>query len=211
MDVARLDAWAGGAIVIAGLFLTIASLTSVGEAQSWDVADAFAADSTRGIRRLGMLLGALGLATLVAATPVLVARVAGSQGFAWVVPGWVGFAAGAILFSMVLGITAIVMPALGELAQSGAVSPQQVADRMIRQTPIVASFLGGNLTFLSWVAIGVGLSRSGVFPAWLGWCVAGGAIAAWLSFLHVPVFQRYGAPLWPIAVALVGYHVLRFD
>jgi hypothetical protein len=211
LDWTRLDAWAGSAILLAGLILTIASLTSVGEAQSWDVADAFAADSTRGVRRVGMLLAAVGLAALVAVTPILVARVAGSEGFAWVAAGWVGFAGGAVLFAMALGVTAIVMPSLGELARTGAISPQEVADQMTRQSPIVAAFLGGNLTFLSWVVIGVGLARSGLFPPWLGWFVGGAALATWLGFLHAPVFQRFGAPLWPVAVLVLGYHVLRLD
>lgn len=209
MDATRIGQAAGIILVLAGLSMAVASVTSVGEAQSWNVADAFAADSTRGVRRLGMLLAALGIAALVAATPILFVMGRGSSGFTWLVGGWTGFALGATLFSMVLGVTAIVMPALGELAQAGAVSPQQVADRFTRQMPIVVAFLGGNLMFLSWVPIGVGIGRSGSFPSWLGWAVAAAAVAAWLSSLHVPVFQRLAAPLWPLAVALVGVYVWR--
>jgi hypothetical protein len=39
--------------------------------------------------------------------------------------------------------------------------------------------------------------------------VAVGALAGWLSFLHVPVLDRVAGPLWPIAIVLVGAHVLR--
>ena len=209
MDTTRLEATAGMVLVLAGLTMATASLTSAGEAQSWDVADAFAADSVRGIRRVGMFLAALGLASLVAAAPVLMAVTSGTKGFGWTVFGWGCFALGATLFSLVLGVTSIVMPALGELAEAGTVSPQAIADRLTRQAPIMAAFLGGNLTFLSWIPIGLGLGRSGVLPSWLGWFVAAAAVATWLGFLHVPVFQRLAGPLWPLAVALVGVFVVR--
>lgn len=209
MTIARLETLAGAALIAGGLALTVAGLTAVGAAQSWNVADAFAADSLRASRRIGMLLGAVGLGIVVAATPVLVVRAAGTAGFAWTAAGWSGFAFGATLFAMAMGLAAIAMPALGELAQSGAVSPQQVADRLTRQAPIVAAFLGGNLTFLSWIPLGIGLARVPAFPAWLGWAVAASALAAWLSFLHAPFFQRLASPLWPLAIALVGVYVLR--
>ena len=209
MNTARLEALAGTALIAGGVALAVASLIAAGSARSWSVADAFAAESLLTSRRLGMLLGAVGLATVVAATPILVVRAAGTGGFRWIATGWVGFAFGATLFAMALGLAAIAMPALGELAESGAVSPQQVADRLIRQAPIVAAFLGGNLMFLSWVALGVGLARVPAFPPWLGWAVAVGALAGWLSFLHVPVLDRVAGPLWPIAIVLVGAHVLR--
>jgi len=209
VNVARLETLAGMALLFGGLMLAVASVTSVGAAQSWDVADAFAADSVRPLRRMGMLLGAVGLGVVVAATPVLVVRAAGTDGFAWIAAGWIGFAFGATLFAMAFGLTAIMMPALGELAEIGAVSPQQVADRLTRQVPIVAAFAGGNLTFLSWVPIGVGLVRVAAFPTWVGWFVALAALSGWLSFLHVPVFQRVAGPLWPLAVTLSGVLVLR--
>lgn len=110
---------------------------------------------------------------------------------------------------MVLGLAAIAMPALGELALSKAVSPQQVVDGFVRQPAIIAAFLGGNVMFLSWVPIGVGLGRSGRFPRWLGWLTAVTAITAWLGFLHVPGIEEYAGPLWPLAITLTGVHLLR--
>ena len=101
------------------------------------------------------------------------------------------------------------MPALGELAQAGAVSPQQVADRLTRQVPIFAAFIGGNLVFLSWVLLGGGLTRVASLPTWLGWVVALAAVLGWLGFLHVPLFQRVAGPLWPLAVLLVGAFIVR--
>jgi hypothetical protein len=207
----RLEALGAWGLIIAGLTLAVASVTSIGSAQSWDVADAFAADSMRGVRRAGMLLGAIGLAGLVAAAPVLILVTGDSAGASWIVGGWVTFAVGVTLFSMALGLAAIAMPALGELARTGDVSPQLVANQLTRQAPIMAAFLGGNLTFLSWAAIGFGLARSSQFPVWLGWVVAFAAVAGWLGFLHVPVFQRWGGPLWPLAVVLVGIVVLRLS
>jgi hypothetical protein len=209
MSTARLEVLAGAALIAGGVALAVASLTAVGSARSWSVADAFAAESLLPSRRLGILLGAIGLATVVAATPILVVRAAGTGGFGWMVSGWVGFAFGTTLFGMAVGLAAIVMPALGELAETGAVSPQQVADRLIRQAPIFAAFVGGNLMYLSWVGLGVGLARVPAFPSWLGWGVGVAAVAGWLSFLHVPVLERVAGPLWPIAIALVGAHVLR--
>lgn len=196
------------AFVLAGVLLALGSLLSVGEAQSWDVANAFAADATRPVRRAGMLMGVLGLATLVAATPALVARLSGTPGSTWATAGWVGFAAGAVLFAMALGLAAIAMPALGELAGTGAVSPQTVADRLIEQSPLMVSFLGGNVLYLAWAAIGVGVARSGVFPSWAGWMVTAAAVAAWLGFLHVPVFERFGAAVWSGALAVLGVLML---
>lgn len=70
----RLATIAALAFILAGVLLALGGILSAGEAQSWDVAEAFAADSTRPVRRAGMLLGVVGLATLVAATPGLVAR-----------------------------------------------------------------------------------------------------------------------------------------
>jgi hypothetical protein len=108
-----------------------------------------------------------------------------------------------------VGVTAIVMPALGELARSDGVSPQQVADHVIRQAPLVVAFLGGNLMFLSWIPIGVAVTHSAIFPSWLGWLVAASAAAAWLGFLHVPVFQRLASPLWPLAILLLGLFIVK--
>lgn len=208
-DMARHQSLAAGLLIFAGVVLAVASVMAVGEAQSWDVANAFAADSMETVRRIGMLLSVVGLAALVVSVPAVVVRVYGTPGFGLVAGGWAGFAGGTVLFSMAFGLAAIAMPALGELAVSGAVSPQQVADGFIRQPLIVLAFLGGNVAFLAWVPIGVGLGRSRLFPGWLGWLVAGTGITAWLGFLHVPGFERYAAPLWPLAIALIGVHLLR--
>lgn len=196
-------------LVIAGLLLAVASLISIGPAQRWDVADAFAADSARPIRRLGMLLGIVGLALAITASPSLVARAAGTPGDRWVLGGWLGFAFGGTLFAMVLGIAAIAMPALGTLARDGGASPQLVATQFTREPAIIAGFLGGNLMYLAWIPLGIGLARTGVVPAWSGWTVAGAAVVGWLHFLHVPVVQRVGGPVWPLAIALVGGTLLR--
>lgn len=208
IETTRIEAMAGWVFLLAGILLTVGSVLAVGEAQSWDVADAFAAESVRPVRRIGMLLGALGLAALVVATPGLLARVSGTPGSSWVAAAWAGFAAGTVLFAMALGLAAILMPALGELAETGAVSPQEVVDRLTHQGPLVAAFLGGNVVYLSWLAMGVGIVRSGMFPPWLGWAVAISATAAWLGFLHVPMFQRVGAAAWSLAVAVVGVFLL---
>lgn len=209
MDLTRIEFPAGMVLIAAGLLMTVASVTSIGEAQSWNVADAFAADAVRPVRRIGMLLAVVGLALLVATTPILLAVLRDTPGRTWMIVGWSAFAFGALLFALAFGVAAITMPALGELAQSGTVSPQAVADRLIRQAPLTAAFLGGNLMFLSWVPIGIAVGRSGVFPAWLGWLVAAAAVGAWLSFLHVPVFQRLAGPIWPLTVALLGAFVAR--
>lgn len=209
MNTARLEVLAGAALTAGGIALVVASLIAAGSARSWSVADAFAADSLLTSRRLGMLLGVVGLAVVVAATPSLVVRAVGTDAFEWMAVGWAGIAVGTTLFAMALGLAAILMPALGELAATGAVSPQQIADRLIRQTPIVAAFLGGNLMYLSWLVLGVGLARVPAFPQWLGWAMAVGALAGWLSFLHVPVLERVGGALWSMAITLVGAHALR--
>lgn len=211
MDSTRMELLAGVLLIIAGAMMAVASVTSIGEAQSWNVADAFAADSIRPVRRVGMLLAMLGLGLLVVTTPILLSLLRATAGRTWMVLGWSGFAFGAMLFALAMGVTAIVMPALGELAQSGPVSPQQVADRMVRQAPLAVAFLGGNLMFLSWVPIGLAISHSGVLPSWLGWVVSCSALAAWLSFLHVPVFQRLAGPVWPLSIVLVGIFVARLD
>ncbi len=196
-------------LVVGGLLLAVSSVISIGPAQRWDVADAFAADSARPIRRVGMLLGAVGLALTIAASPALVARAADTAGHRWVVSGWAGFAVGGILFAMVLGIAAIAMPALGELAKAGSVSPQTVATQFTRERTIIAGFLGGNAMYLAWIPLGIGLARAGVIPVWTGWTVAGAAVVGWLHFLHVPVVQAYGGPVWPLAIALLGGALLR--
>lgn len=200
---------AGVLLIVAGAMMAVASLTSIGEAQRWNVADAFAAESVRPVRRVGMLLAAVGLGLLVVTTPILLCFVRETAGRTWMILGWAGFAFGATQFALAVGVTAIVMPALGELARSGLLSPQDVADRMARQAPLAVAFLGGNLMFLSWVPIGLAIGHSSAFPTWVGWVVACSAVAAWLSFLHVPVFQRLGGPFWPLAIVLVGIFVVR--
>jgi hypothetical protein len=205
----RSQSVAGGLLVTAGVVLAVASVLAVGEAQGWDVAAAFAAESMETSRRIGMLLSMVGLATLMVAVPAIVARVYDTPGFWLVAGGWAGFAAGTVLFSMAVGLAAIAIPALGELAVSGAVSPQQVADGFIRQPPLTLAFLGANVSFLSWVPIGIGMRRSGLFPVWLSWLVAATGITAWLGFLHVPGFEKYAAPLWPLAIGLIGVHLQR--
>jgi hypothetical protein len=196
-------------LVVGALLLGVGGYLATGEANSWDAADAFAADSMQSIRRAGMLLSIMGVAALIVSLPVLVARLYGTPGFRWAVSGWVGFAAGSVLFAMVLGLTAIAMPALGELAVRRAVSPQQVADRFVRQPAIMVAFIGANVLFLSWVLIGVGLRLSGRFPRWLGWFVAIAATLSWLSFLHVPGIEGRTRPFWPLSIALTGFHLLR--
>lgn len=209
MDLRRIELPAGALLIVAGALMAAASLTSIGEANSWNVADAFAADSIRPIRRVGMLLATVGLGLLVATTPILLGLLRDTPGRRLMIIGWAGFALGAVLFALALGVTAITMPALGELAQSEIVAPQEVADRMILQAPLAVAFLGGNLMFLSWVPIGLAVSKSGVFPSWLGWLVAISAVGTWLGFLHVPVFDRLAGPVWPLAVLLVGIFVIR--
>jgi hypothetical protein len=196
-------------LVVGALLLGVGGYLATGEANSWDAADAFAADSVRSIRRVGMLLSVMGVAALVVSLPALIARLYGTPGFHWAVTGWAGFAAGGVLFAMVLGLTAIAMPALGELAVRGAVSPQQVADRFVRQPAIMVAFIGANVLFLSWVLIGTGLRLSGRFPGWLGWFVAIAATLSWLSFLHVPGIEGTARPLWPLSIALTGFYLLR--
>ena len=204
----RPEILAGIGLILGGTLLTIASFTAMGSAQSWDMADAMAADSIRPVRRMGMLLGALGVALTVAATPILITNAFGTGGYIWILMGWIAFALGAILFVMVFGVVAIVMPALGELAQSSDISPQQLADQFTRQSSIFAAFIGGNMMFLSWIPLGVGLTRTALFPDWAGWFVAVAAVAAWLNFLHVPVFQQYAGPFWPVSILLLGILIL---
>lgn len=209
MDTDRLEPVAGMVLVVGALLLGAGGYLAAGEANSWDAAEAFAADSVRSIRRVGMLLSVMGVAALIVSLPVLIARVYGTPGFKWAVSGWVGFAAGSVLFAMVLGLTAIAMPALGELAARRAVSPQQVADRFVRQPAIMVAFIGANVLFLSWVLIGMGLRLSGRFPEWLGWFVAIAATLSWLGFLHVPGIEGTMRPFWPLSIALTGVHLLR--
>ncbi|HSJ65397.1 MAG TPA: hypothetical protein VK922_16005 [Gemmatimonadaceae bacterium] len=205
----RLALTAGLVLVAGALLLGAGGYLATGEANSWDAADAFAADSARAIRRAGMLLSVLGVAALVVSLPVLVARLHGTRGFPWALGGWVGFAAGSVLFAMVLGLTAIALPALGELAALGAVSPQEVADRFVRQPALIVAFIGANVLFMSWVFIGVGLHVSGRFPKWLGWFVAIAATLSWLGFLHVPGIEGTARPFWPLSIALTGVYLLR--
>jgi hypothetical protein len=89
------------------------------------------------------------------------------------------------------------------------VSPQQVADRFVRQPAIMVAFIGANVLFLSWVLIGMGLRLSGRFPKWLGWFVAIAATLSWLSFLHVPGIEGTMRTFWPLSIALTGVHLLR--
>lgn len=204
----RLTTAAGAALIAIGVILLIGSVTALGTAHGWSQADAFAAESRQPVHRTGLLLGAVGLAALLAVTPALVARLHGTPGFGTAVAGWVGLALGAALFLLVLGLTTIALPALGDLASRG-ISPQVVVDQFIRQPAIVLAFLGGNALYLSWVVLGAAVMQSGVFPSWLGWSVMAGAAAGWLSFLHVPVLQQIGGPLWTLSVVLLGIHLLR--
>lgn len=209
MDTDRLELLAGMVLVVGALLLGVGGYLATGEANSWDAAEAFAADSVRSIRRVGMLLSVMGVAALIVSLPVLIARLYGTPGFKWAMSGWIGFAAGSVLFAMVLGLTAIAMPALGELAARRAVSPQQVADRFVRQPAIMVAFIGANVFFLSWVFIGLGVRLSGRFPKWLGGFVAIAATLSWLSFLHVPGIEGTTRPFWPLSIALTGVYLLR--
>lgn len=209
MDPDRLEQPAGIGLVIGALLLGVGGYLATGEANSWGAADAFAADSVRSVRRAGMLLSVTGVAALIVSLPVLIARLYGTPGFRWAVSGWAGFAAGSVLFAMVLGLTAIALPALGELAARRAVSPQEVADRFVRQPAIMVAFIGANVFFLSWVLIGMGLSLSRRFPNWLGWFVAIAATLSWLSFLHVPGIEGTARPFWPLSIGLTGFYLLR--
>lgn len=205
----RLTVPAGIALILIGIILSIASFISVGEARSWNRADDFAADSRQPIRKIGMLMGAAGIAALIAVSPIIPALLHGTPGFGLALAGWLDFAFSAALFVMVLGLTNIALPALGDLAAQGQVSPQRIVDAFVRQPAIAVAFLGGNVLFLSWILIGMGLTRSGLFAYWLGWSVVAGAAAGWLSFLHVPVFQQIGGQLWPASIMILGIDSLR--
>jgi len=76
-----------------------------------------------------------------------------------VLVGWIAFAVGTTLFLMAFGLTAIGMPALGELAATDGILPQYFADAFVRQPPLLVAFGGGTLLFLSWIPIGVSSRR----------------------------------------------------
>jgi len=201
----------GIALILTGVVLFVGSLTAVGEAQSWDRADAFAAQSSEPVHRLGLILGVLGVAALIATSPALVAFTYRTRGFATAVAGWIGFAFGMSLFLMVYGLVTIALPALAELAARGDVSPQRVVDQFVRQPAILLGFLGANAAYLSWAVLGAGLARSGHWGAWTGWTSVAGALAGWLGFLHVPIFQSIGGPAWAVSILLLGVQVVRSD
>lgn len=191
------------------MVLLIAGMTAAGDARGWDRADAFAEQSREPLRRMGMLLAALGMAGLIAVSPALVAMTHGTRGFSAAVAGWLGFALGAGMFLMVFGLTTIALPALGELAARGAVHPQQIVDEFIRQPGIYLGFLGANAAFLSWVPLGLGLSACGRIAAWGGRLVAVAACISWLSFLHVPGLEPWGGLAWPASIVLLGVLTVR--
>jgi hypothetical protein len=205
----RVEVVAGIILLLAGPALAVASFLAVGEARSWQVADAFARESLEPLRQVGMLLSVVGLAAVVMSVPALAVRVYGTSGFLWVLAGWAAFAFGTSLFMMALGLTAIALPALGELASSQETSAQVVVDAFLRQPPILAAFLGGNLLFLSWVPIGIGLGRSCRFPRWLGPATVATAAAGWLGFLHVPGIEVLAGPVWPLGIATIGGCLVR--
>ncbi|HEY5565305.1 MAG TPA: hypothetical protein VIL33_06915, partial [Rhodothermia bacterium] len=91
---------AGAALILIGVMLVVGSFAAVGEAQSWDRADAFAEESRQPAHRVGMLLAVVGLAALVAALPMVVARLHGTPGFALASVGWFIFAFSTALFFM---------------------------------------------------------------------------------------------------------------
>jgi len=152
-----LSTTAGIILILSGALITVASLISIGNAQTWDKADEFAIESRHPVRRLGMLMGAVGLALLVASSPAAVALTYGNPAFGFTASGWTIFAFSTTLFSLVLGVTGIVMPALGELALRGEIKPQIVANEFTRQPAIIVAFICGNLMYLSWIVIGIGL------------------------------------------------------
>lgn len=204
----RLTVTAGVVLIATGAILFVASFIAIGKAQTWDDAYNFARESRLPLHRTGMLIGVCGLAALISIMPVMVAKTFNTPGFNLTLTGWIGFAFCTGLFLIVLGLTNIALPALGELAIQGTVSPQHVVDHFVRQPAIIAGFLGGNGQYLFWLILGTGLARSGVFMPWLGWVMVAGAIGGWSSFLHVPVIKHFGSQLWSLSVILLGVHLL---
>ena len=196
-------------MIVAGLLLTVASFTAIGKAQRWDEADSMAIESRKPIRKAGMILSVVGLAFLTAATPALAAKVYGFSGYKLILMGWLIFTISVCLFLMVVGIISIVMPAFGDYIVQNHTSVQKFVNGFIEQPSIMMAFIGGNLLFLSWIPIGMGIIRSGLFPGWLGWLIAGAGLSAWLKFLHVPVFQEYGGQIWPVSIVLLGIFLIR--
>ena len=205
----QLSIYSGVAIIFIGILLVVASFISIGKVQTWDKAEALSLDSRRPVRRIGMLIAAIGLAALISALPTAVATVFHTPGFNTAVIGWVLFSFSVILFFMVMGLTNIVLPALGDLAVQDQVSPQKIVDVFTKQPAIIAAFLGGNLMYISWGILGYGLLRSGIFMPWLGWTMIVCGLTGWLSFLHVPIFQQFGFPLWPASVIALGVGLVR--
>lgn len=209
MNRRRMLALGGTGLVLAGLMMAAASVLLIGDTQPLTQARSFAAASLEGPRRLAMLLAVLGMATLAAATPILVSLTRDKAAQMLVAFGWAAFGVGTVLFATIVGVIAIALPALGELARTGAVSPQAVVDQVVRQPLMAPAFLGGNLTYLAWIPIGLGLRRARALPGWLGPVLATAAVVGWLGFLHVPVLDGPGAPVWPLSLALTGVFVLR--
>ena len=195
---------AGSALVLIGIALLIASFISVGKVQTWDRANDFALESREPSHRLGMIMGILALAALVTVLPVAVARTFHSPGFYFTATGWVLFSFSVVAFSMVFGLTSIALPGLGNLSLKGEVVPQKIIDEFIRQPGIYIAFFGGNLMYIAWALLGVGIIRSEVFMLWLGLFIIIGGISGWLGFLHVPGFQIFGGKLWSASVILLG-------
>lgn len=196
-------------MILAGLFLTIASFTASGEAQHWNEADSMAIDSQKPVRKVGMIFSVVGLALLVASTPALAVKIYGYSGFNLVLIGWLVFSISVCFFLLILGIINIAMPAFGDYIVQNDISIQKIVDGFIKQPSILLAFIGGNLLFLSWIPIGFGIIKSGLFPGWLGWVIAGSGITAWCRFLHVPVFQEYAGPIWPVSIFLLGIYLCR--
>lgn len=195
---------AGSALLLIGIALLIASFISVGKIQTWDRANDFALESREPTHRLGMIMGIVALAALVTVLPVAVARTFHSPGFYLTATSWVLFSFSVVAFSMVFGLTSIALPGLGNLFLKGEVVPQKIIDEFIRQPGIYIAFLGGNLMYIAWALLGVGLIKSEDFTMWLCLFIIIGGISGWLGFLHVPVFQIFGGKIWSASVIGLG-------
>jgi hypothetical protein len=204
-----LFSYSGAIMIFAGLMLTLASFMAVGKAQRWHEADNMAIESRKWVRKAGMIMSVVGLAFLVTVTPSLAAKIYGMPGYQLILIGWLVFSVCVCFFMMVLGILNITMPAFGEYMIEHDSSIQHFVNGFNKQPAIILAFIGGNLLFLSWVPIGIGIIKSGMFPGWLGWVIAGSGISAWLKFLHVPVFQEYAGPVWPVSIILLGIYLIR--
>ena len=203
----------GALLVLSGLlflttpFLVVGTITPPDEQRVITETSAVNANSLEW--RLGMAITFVAFATLTLGWFALYAHLARTDMERWAASGLVVTVGSLFVYLPLLGVVAYVLPAVGELIESGGADVIVVLDRTWTTPFIVLPFLGGLLWHVGVALMGIAVWRAQTPTTWGGITLLLAGVLGIPGFLDIVVIQYVSSVLLPIGLILVGVSLWR--